>query len=34
VLGLVWMAVGIAYGFWTTRGFRLPLSFAISEQKP
>jgi putrescine importer len=34
LLGLVWMAVGIAYGFWTTRGFRLPLSFAISEQKP
>jgi amino acid transporter len=34
VLGLVWMSLGIAYGFWTTRGFRLPLSFAGSEEKP
>lgn len=32
VLGLVWMSLGIAYGFWNTRGFRLPLSFAISDQ--
>lgn len=32
--GLVWMTLGIAYGFWTTRGFRLPFSFAIPEQKP
>lgn len=32
VLGLVWMSLGIGYGFWNTRGFRLPLSFAIAEQ--
>jgi putrescine importer len=32
LLGLVWMSLGIAYGLWNTRGFRLPLSFATSEQ--
>jgi putrescine importer len=33
IFGLVWMSVGIAYGFWNARGFRLPYSFATSEQK-
>ena len=32
VVGLAWMAVGIAYGCWSTRGFRLPFSFAVPEQ--
>jgi len=34
VFGLVWMFMGITYGFWNTRGFRLPYSFATSEQNP
>jgi putrescine importer len=33
VFGFVWMAIGIAYGLWNTRGFRLPFSFAVSEQR-
>lgn len=27
ILGTVWMALGIAFGVWKTRGFREPLSF-------
>ena len=27
VLGSCWMFLGIAYGFWRTRGFRAPISF-------
>jgi putrescine importer len=34
VVGLLWMAVGVAYGFWSTRGFRLPFSFAVPDQTP
>jgi putrescine importer len=34
IVGLAWMFIGIAYGLWSTRGFRLPYSFAVSEQEP
>jgi hypothetical protein len=27
ILGSIWMAAGIAFGAWKTRGFREPLSF-------
>jgi putrescine importer len=32
VLGSIWMAVGIAFGLWKTRGFRAPLSFEVPEE--
>ena len=32
IAGSVWMALGIAFGVWKTRGFRNPLSFEISEE--
>jgi amino acid transporter len=31
VLGSIWMALGIAFGIWKTRGFRTQLSFEIPE---
>jgi putrescine importer len=33
IVGILWMCLGIAYGLWNTRGFRLPYSFAVSEQQ-
>jgi amino acid transporter len=30
--GSLWMAVGIAFGIWQTRGFRTPLSFEVPEE--
>jgi amino acid transporter len=32
VLGSIWMALGIAFGVWKTRGFREPLSFEIPQE--
>ena len=32
IAGSVWMALGIAFGVWKTRGFRNPLSFEIPEE--
>ncbi|MGB8475187.1 MAG: APC family permease [Candidatus Acidiferrum sp.] len=32
ILGTAWMAAGIAYGAWKTRGFREPLSFDIPAE--
>ena len=31
VLGSIWMALGIAFGIWKTRGFRTQLSFEVPE---
>jgi amino acid transporter len=31
ILGSIWMAAGIAFGIWKTRGFRTQLSFEIPE---
>ena len=31
VLGSIWMALGIAFGIWKTRGFRTQLSFELPE---
>ena len=31
-LGAIWMAVGIAFGIWTTRGFRVPLDFDVPAE--
>lgn len=31
-LGSIWMAVGIVYGLWKTRGFRLPLLLEMPEE--
>jgi len=30
-VGAIWMAVGIAFGIWKTKGFRAPLSFEVPE---
>jgi len=32
IVGSVWMAAGIAFGVWKTRGFREPLSFEIPAE--
>lgn len=29
IIGSIWMAAGIAFGIWKTRGFRVPLSFEV-----
>jgi putrescine importer len=31
-VGAIWMALGIAYGIWSTRLFRTPLSFELPEE--
>jgi amino acid transporter len=30
-VGAIWMALGIAFGIWKTKGFRTPLSFEVPE---
>jgi hypothetical protein len=32
IVGSIWMAVGIAFGVWKTRGFREPLSFEVPAE--
>jgi putrescine importer len=32
-VGAVWMALGIAFGIWKTKGFRTPLSFDVPEEQ-
>lgn len=32
LVGSVWMAAGIAFGVWKTRGFREPLSFEVPAE--
>jgi amino acid transporter len=32
VLGSIWIAMGITFGIWRTRGFRVPLSFEVSDE--
>jgi putrescine importer len=32
IVGSVWMAAGIAFGIWKTRGFRQPMSFEIPPE--
>jgi amino acid transporter len=32
IVGTIWMAVGIAFGIWKTRGFRQPMSFEIPAE--
>jgi putrescine importer len=32
ILGSIWMAAGIAFGAWKTRGFREPLSFEVPAE--
>jgi len=33
IVGSVWMAAGIAFGIWKTRGFRQPMSFEIPPEE-
>lgn len=33
IVGSIWMAAGIAFGLWKTRGFRQPLSFEIPPEE-
>lgn len=33
IVGSIWMAAGIAFGVWKTRGFREPLSFEIPPEE-
>ncbi len=32
IVGSIWMALGIAFGVWKTRGFREPLSFEVPAE--
>jgi putrescine importer len=32
ILGSIWMALGIAFGYWKTHGFREPLSFEVPAE--
>ena len=33
LVGSIWMAAGIAFGIWKTKGFREPLSFEIPAEE-
>jgi hypothetical protein len=33
IVGSIWMAAGIAFGVWKTKGFREPLSFDIPPEE-
>ena len=32
IVGTIWMAAGIAFGVWKTRGFREPMSFEVPAE--
>ena len=32
VVGLIWLAIGLAYGTWKTRGFRRKIEFTVPHE--